>query len=178
MALDFEILNNPIITEKVRNNVSGYVIKKFPGFFSREDVEDLVQDAWAKLLGGKNGYRCELSQPQTILTTIAVRLAINMYVKRKMSRDVLFSSVEYNCAMDGRESVSPHSILESKEGCRRIESFISAMDESTQSLVYGVADGRSYQELGVELGRQPGALATRMCRARCELQRKLDSAVA
>lgn len=158
--------SNPQITDKVKDNLAYFVNTKYPHYFSAEDIEDLVQDSWIRLLTCKRGYESESSQPQTVLTKIAKRLAIDVFKERVSHKDVLSHHDEHTPKNDRRGYDPVHSDLEIKEQLEWIDSIISKMDPETQVLVYGVAEGMSYKELESELGIKSGTLAVRMKRVR------------
>ena len=160
------IFNNPQITKKVQANLAYFVNTRYPHFFSAEDIEDLVQDSWVRLLKCKRGYESEVSQPQTVLTKIAKRLAIDMFLKRVSQKDVMSHHEEHTPKNDRRSYDPVHSDLEIKEQLELVDSIISKMDPETQILVYGIAEGMSYKELESELGIKSGTLAVRMKRVR------------
>ena len=164
--------SNPQITDKVKDNLAYFVNTRYPHYFSAEDIEDLVQDSWIRLLTCKRGYESEVSQPQTVLTKIAKRLAIDVFKKRVSLKDVMSQHEEYSPMKDRRSYDPVHSDLEIKEQLDRVDSIISKMDPQTQVLVYGIAEGMSYKELESELGIKSGTLAVRMKRVREELTAK------
>ena len=163
------IFNNPEITKKVKDNLSYFVNSKYPNYFSREDIEDLVQDSWKRLLTCKNGYQSELSQPQTFLTSIAKNLAINMYKKRASQKDVIAGSEEYESRKDKRISDSAQTVMKTREQLDWVNREISKMGPDVQILVNGLAEGMSYKELEEKTGIKAGTLAVKMSRVRDKL---------
>lgn len=160
------IFNNPEITEKVKDNLSYFVNTKYPNYFSREDIEDLVQDSWGRLLTCKKGYQSELSQPQTVLTKIAKNLAIDMFKKRACQKDVIAGSDEYDSRKDKRVCDSAQTVLETREQLNWVRRVVSRMGADVQILVDGVAEGMSYKELEEKTGIKAGTLAVKMSRVR------------
>lgn len=160
------IFNYREITKKVRDNLSYFVNTKYPNYFSREDVEDLVQDSWKRLLTCKTGYRSELSQPQTVLTKIAKNLAIDMFKKRVSQKDVIAGSDEYDPRKDKRVCDSAQTVLETREQLNWVRRVVSRMGADVQILVDGVAEGMSYKELEEKTGIKAGTLAVKMSRVR------------
>lgn len=164
--------SNPQITDKVKDNLAYFVNTRYPHYFSAEDIEDLVQDSWIRLLTCKRGYESEVSQPQTVLTKIAKRLAIDVFKKRVSLKDVMSQHEEYSPIKDRRSYDPVHSDLEIKEQLEWVDSVISKMNPEDQVMVYGVAEGMSYKELESQLEVKSGTLAVRMKRVREELTAK------
>ena len=165
--------NIPAINEKISRNVA-YFLKSKCAYVDKADVDDLVQDAWLKLLSSPKGYNPSQSKPQTILTIIARTLAIDKY-KKRCHKDPLYGSAEINDSMKYVDFTTPQHIMESNERVSCFDRILSSLDNSSKCIIECLLDDKSNSEIAVAMEMKEGALNTKLCRTRKNIKKLLAS---
>ncbi len=149
-----------------------------------EDAEDAVQDAVLKAFRGLRGFRAE-AKFSTWMMTIATNEARNRLRRQKvLPMEPLEAQIE---EMEGDVTPAilkdwrpvPSDVLESKEMRHLIESAVGELPPIYRE-VFMLRDVEelNVQETAEVLGIEPGAVKTRLHRARMMLQKQLAPALA
>ena len=141
---------------------------------SREDLDDLRQDAFRKAVVSKGSYDPEKSHdcPQAYGYKIAKRCEINAFqklVKAMPTEDIetIFESCGEEYEADRR--------LESKENLSYIQDKISSLNESYRTVLELCIKGYKPKKMASILGCTPGAASSRLFKARAALAEALGA---
>ena len=140
---------------------------------SREDAEDIVQEAFVKSFFALKGFRGGSS-----LSTWFHRIVFNLSIdlKRKFRRrggdPVEFDERTSPAAMDvGGVAITPEHSLEQQEVGSQIRKALEQLsDEHRQAIVLREVEGLSYEEIAEVVGISVGTVMSRLFYARKRLQ--------
>ncbi len=144
---------------------------------SREDAEDVVQDAFVKAYFSLKKFR----QDSSILTWLH-RIVHNLCIdeKRKVARqgglhEELDESLEKEGAeLPGSRADGPQDILLRRERAKKIQVLLGRLrDEHRQVIMLREIDGLSYEEIAQALRISKGTVMSRLYYARRKLQEGL-----
>ena len=141
---------------------------------TREDLEDLRQDACKKAVVSKGSYDPAKSHdcPQAYGYMIAKRCEINAFqklVKAMPTEDV--ETISESCG----EEYGADLQLESKENLSFIQDKISGLNESYRTVLELCIKGCKPQKMASILGCTPGAASSRLFKARKALAEALGA---
>lgn len=141
---------------------------------SREDLEDLRQDACKKAVVSKGSYDPAKSHdcPQAYGYMIAKRCEINAFqklIKAMPTEDV--ETISESCG----EEYEADRQLESKENLSFIQDKISGLNESYRTVLELCIKGCKPQKMASILGCTPGAASSRLFKARKALAEALGA---
>ena len=141
---------------------------------TREDLEDLRQDACKKAVASKGSYDPAKSHdcPQAYGYMIAKRCEINAFqklIKAMPTEDV--ETISESCG----EEYEADRQLESKENLSFIQDKISGLNESYRTVLELCIKGCKPQKMASILGCTPGAASSRLFKARKALAEALGA---
>ena len=173
------------IFEGVLTNVN-YIAAHGGRTLTREDIQDLAQEAFLRAVQYHNSFKPELStKPQDFGNRIAENTKRDAYHK-VVRRNTRFPSMEVS-GPDGDEHVpirvagyrgdefETDRNLEMEELEDRVSGALDSLSESYQLLVTMSLDGLKTGEIAKRLGLDPGNTYTRLCRAKAALRKALGT---
>lgn len=173
------------IFEGVLTNVN-YIAAHGGRTLTREDIQDLAQEAFLKAVMYHNSFKPELStKPQDFGNRIAENCKRDAF-KKVGRRNTRFTSMEVS-GQDGDEYVpirvagyrgdefETDRNLEMEELEDRVSGALDTLSESYQMLVTMSLDGLKTGEIAKRLGLDPGNTYTRLCRAKKALRKALGT---
>ena len=144
---------------------------------SREEAEDLAQEAFLKAWSGLAGFQGD-SSFSTWVYRLTTNVCIDFLRKQKRRRDIE-PVASLDDADSGRPepadlSQDPHRHVERAERSQALQRGLAALPEhQRQILVMRELSGLSYQEIGAALSLDPGTVKSRLARARLALRKIL-----
>lgn len=151
-----------------------------------DDAEELCQETFVKALQNVGTFRQD-SRLYTWLFRIATNLTIS---HRRRSRRARMWSLESSGrddedsprgadALPDRGQVSPHEAVERDDAHRRVMAALGELDEEFQAVVVlRDMEDMNYEQISDVLEIPVGTVKSRLYRARCMLQEKLQDLIA
>ncbi|MFC4726704.1 RNA polymerase sigma factor [Coralloluteibacterium thermophilus] len=146
------------------------------GFFTRrgggEDADDLVQEAYLRLLRAWQGRGEAIAAPEAYLYTVALNLAREQAVKRRAS-PLGQEELERLATVLGSDACAEQE-AERAQRRRRILALLAGLPERTRTvLVMQYRDGLSYRQIGERLGISTHAVKKHVVRGLSECRRAM-----
>lgn len=141
---------------------------------SREDAQDVVQDAFVRAFQNLESFRGNAAF-YTWLYRIALNAASNRARRQRpnLSIDHLRDQTGHEPA-DDREGTQPHQGLERQERARQVHQALAQLSEEHRTtLVLKEMEGYKYEEIAEILNCPVGTVRSRLHRARVELRKLL-----
>jgi len=150
---------------------------------SREEAEDVVQDAYMRAFRAFSGFRGAAAKPW--LLAIVRNVAYRALQNRKRTANVIFFSEDLKHrdqeALSEAESEAPsaESILVAAEEKQRLLSVLAALSvDYREVIVLRELEGLTYHEIAEAIEAPVGTVMSRLSRARAELRDRLARQVA
>jgi RNA polymerase sigma-70 factor (ECF subfamily) len=151
-----------------------------------DDAEELCQETFVKALQNIVSFRQD-SRLYTWLFRIAVNLTISH--RRRASRAKVFSlesggsdgepSQRMQDALPDHRQAGPYDVVEARDTHRRVLAALGELEEEFQAVVVlRDMEDMNYEQISEVLGIPVGTVKSRLYRARCVLQEKLQDLIA
>jgi RNA polymerase sigma factor (sigma-70 family) len=133
-----------------------------------EDAEDLVQEAYARLIEYERGAK--VRDEEAFLRRVVSNLAINQYHREKIVAFVSESIDELDRqAMLMDDSPGIERVLDARQQLEQIEAMLAAVSRRTSEVFLAHRAGFSYEEVAAELGISTRTVKKHIARAKSML---------
>lgn len=140
-----------------------------PWAFSRETMEDLVQEVWMRVYRGLPGFRGR-SDIRTWVYRIAVNTAARRF--RREAKEAVPTEAEWS---DGREASDPAKVLERRLLRRRLAAALARLGPGEREIfVLRAWEGLPFAEIARWVGSTEGSVRVRYFRAVRKMRRALE----
>ena len=182
MSLPREAQNRFLILwESSREHLVKYVRGKLDGVPTYQDCEDIVEEAFVRIMERYDSYR---DLPDGTLKAIVIRTCENLCLnERRRSGRIAFSSAddpEQSAEAEetaGREERTPEEVVVSGSAVRQIREILLSMPSPQRdALQMRILEEKPYSVIAGELGVSEDTARQRVKRARDELIRRLKEA--
>lgn len=127
---------------------------------SNHEAEDLVQDAWIRLMSYERGH--SVANPGAFLMTVAFNLSVDAHRAQQKRGEELPLDAE-PIAETAPDAVT---ILLSRERARRLSVCLARLDRRTRAVFLAHrVDGLSYREIGIQEGISIGSAERHVAKA-------------
>jgi RNA polymerase sigma factor (sigma-70 family) len=129
------------------------------GFGPRLAVDDVVQEAFLRVLGAR--AKGELQSPKAFLFATARNLALNQLRRHHVSRTDSLVEADYSNVLDERESV-PENVARSQELALLTEAIQLLPDRCRQVMTLRIVYGLTQRVIGEKLGISDRTVAAQL----------------
>ena len=167
--------------ESSRVNLIKYVHGKLSGIQTYKDCEDIVEDAFIRIMERYDSYR---DMPDGTLKAIIIRTCDNLCKNERVRGEkIAFTSAddmddaEEAKLLSDTDSLTPEEIVISEDGVRRIKEILLSMQSVQREILQmKILERMPYPRIAEELEISEDTARQRVSRARNELIRKLKEA--
>lgn len=160
-------LLSPSTLEALYRTYSARLVRRLARRIGNDDAGDVVQEAFAKLVGGPPATpERAINSPEAFVTTVATN------VLRDRARAAARLAFDYQVAM-GEQTSAPdiHRTAESREALRAIELALANMIPRRRRIfMLHRFENMTYAEIGLEVGMSEKGIKTQIAKALAELR--------
>lgn len=171
-----------ILWESVKEHLVKYVRGKMTGAYSYKDCEDIVQEAFIRVMNKYDDYKNKDAEE---IKAIIIRTCENLCINERIRNGkIAFESADVHRENDetgmehdyqlGTDYTTPEDIIISEENEKQIRRIILEMPEKWRDVLQmRIVEEKSYADIAKELKLNEAAARQRFKRARAELIEKL-----